>query len=414
MSTQTFGMGTATASAPSNSFICPAPLVYFNTNQTSHDGYEAHVVGYNCAVPCPTVIYSDQQWDFLADTVLYTSGIACVLSLAVFLAHVREFKRYYIRIMFISGFVVNSFIMFTFQLMNRGDAVVCHGEAEYVPRASMCMIQSVSSIWMLIWAHTWSVIMSYDTYLHVMLVYKHDQKERLQYIYTLVGFLIPTILTIFPVAFQTVGFDYQANLPICLYLVSSFNWVFWFSFVVPFYVLLTISLVFTLAISRRIHQVFISSGHYQLDLALNPKLKDVVTSKPTTGQPIGKAAGSKFAQSYCRENVMSSPSDISAVDYGYYAHKSTTTSTADSIGYTSYSGRHNIPSEAFTVLSNNDEGIPDNSLTVESTLSGKYDTSLTIIDLILLYSCRQKLTIQCVTLDSLPAGCMGEIQMIGR
>jgi hypothetical protein len=316
--------------------LCPQPLISFDITTAEASlcqGCEIHAVGSsNCAVPCPTLLYDDAQWNGLADTVLYTSGIACVLSFAVFCAHVCEFRRYYIRLMFISGFVVNSLVMFVFQLLlaSSESSPVCHSDYEYIPRGAMCMAQAVISIWMLLWAHTWSVIMSYDTYLHVMLVYRHEDKTRLQVIYTIIGFLVPTVLTAFPLVYETIGFDYQANIPICLYLVSTFNWVFWISFVIPFYLLLTITLGFTFATSVRIHEVFISSGHYQIDGALlNGNLNS--TNRKGSSNSLLITHGTRQNSSTINNNnnnnklntMNNSPVFLSAVSESYYRSEAT-------------------------------------------------------------------------------------------
>ena len=189
-------------------FICPYPLAYFNSTPAHSQTFVAYA---NCATPCPTIDYDDQQWEILTDILLYTSGIACVLSLAVFIAHISQFKRYYIRVMFIGGFLVNSFVMFSFQLTNRRNAIVCDGPAHFIPRGAFCVFSAAFQIWALIWSHTWSVIMAYDTYLHVTLQHRKQDATKLRCIYGVVGFLVPTTFTMLPLMFGILGFDHQAN-----------------------------------------------------------------------------------------------------------------------------------------------------------------------------------------------------------
>lgn len=244
------------------SFICPYPLIPYNASSTPSGSSTIEANEY-CAVPCPTFALRPRQWDAITVGVTVFSIASFVLSLTVFLAHLPQFKRYYIRIMFIAGFMLNSLSLATFMFANQKDSIVCSADkAHYFERSPICVLQATILIWTFLWTELWSVILAFDTYLHVTL--QHKRYKGLRTRYTIAALIVPTVITAIPVAYQTVGFDPNANIPFCLYLVTQYKSVYWVSFVIPFYTFLFISLGFTLACAWRIHEVFISSKHYEI------------------------------------------------------------------------------------------------------------------------------------------------------
>lgn len=246
-----------------STFYCPEPLLTFIPSQIPD--YTTTLVAYqNCAVPCPSLDLNSTEWSNLQNLILYLVMISFFLSSSSFLAHIMEFRRFYIRIMFIGGFLFNSTVIGSFMLLNRDSGIVCSG-VHYIEKSSWCIFQASATIFLFIWTETWSAILAYDTYQHICSEMKYHNTDQLRTIYTVVASVISTIFTAIPLALGNLGFDPKANIPICLYLVSGNSTVFWTCFVAPFYFLLLVSLYYTVRCALRIHAIFISSNHYIRD-----------------------------------------------------------------------------------------------------------------------------------------------------
>jgi hypothetical protein len=250
-----------------SSFICPSPLVYYS-NATKAPTYHTILAANDyCAVPCPTIEYSPREWDTINKVVSILVIISFCSCLLVFLSHVTEFYKYYIRLMFIGGFLVNSLVIGLFVLLNQHDNIVCDGDVFYVETGPLCVFQAAATIWSFIWTNTWSAILAYDTLLHVSLLSKPGSEFFARVKYTVIAVAISTTVVAVPLFTGNLGFDPDANVPICLFMVSRSPEIFWFSFVVPFYLLLLSSLVLTVLVAWRVHKVFILSRHYKTALS---------------------------------------------------------------------------------------------------------------------------------------------------
>ena len=226
----------------------------------------------NCVIPCPSVVYNAEEWDTLQNVLFVGSLCALIASLVAFLSHVSEFYRYYIRIMFIGGFLVSSVIVFFFAVMNRDNRIVCTDDnAAFIQRGPICIFQACASIFVFTWIELWSLILAYDSYkmvqnrefsLYTSTTQHMTQKMKLYKIYTLVAVFVCTVLTVIPLIADNYGFDPLANVPICLFLFSTNSTYFWTVFFLPFTILVLGCIYFSILGICQIQSIFVNSSNY--------------------------------------------------------------------------------------------------------------------------------------------------------
>ncbi len=102
--------------------ICPLPLLTMG-DTTSVDMYDTTTIyaapNTNCVLACPSIVYDEEEWDQLKNILFVGSLCALICSLTSFISHLTQFYKYYIRVMFIGGFLTSSAIVFFFAVMNR-------------------------------------------------------------------------------------------------------------------------------------------------------------------------------------------------------------------------------------------------------------------------------------------------------
>jgi hypothetical protein len=251
----------------STHFYCPTPLVYIDTMNDPPHSTKLHVVG-ACVSPCPTVDFTSHDWNVMTDTMTCLVYIALIMSLLCFCAHLFDFQRFFIRIMFIGGFLGNCIVFAVFLTTNNSihggqNNVVCNTPSYFVSKGGLCVFQAAATIWFFMWTNTWSAILSLDTYLRVCMELSKPQLQALKYKYLLAGIVIPSVIVAIPLGTNNLGFDPYASVPVCLYMISENKDFFWISFVLPFYILLTLAIIFTVLTGRRIHNVLIASRYYE-------------------------------------------------------------------------------------------------------------------------------------------------------
>jgi hypothetical protein len=131
-------------------FICPSPLVYLtDTNHkfsTVESIYYDNVTGTDCVVPCPTLIYGIAYWGIQKISLTVLIIFSAVVSGVVWFSHLREFTKYYIRVMFISGFFGYALVLSIFACMNlKNNSVVCANSSRYTPHNGMYYEQSLQT-----------------------------------------------------------------------------------------------------------------------------------------------------------------------------------------------------------------------------------------------------------------------------
>lgn len=241
--------------------LCPSPLVSFDS--LSHTTI---VVYENCAIPCPYFTYSRDEWSIIHNTVEYLAYSSFALSFLVFIAHYSNKHAFYIRQMFIGGFMGNSFFIGLFMFFNYQDQLVCVGDSHFVEKNPICVLQAAATIFFFMWTEVWSTILAYDTYLHVCSLIRTKDIPILHRRYTVIAVSLSLLVTAIPFFSGNLGFDPQANIPMCMFLLSKSTLYFWFTFFAPFYVLLMLSLIITVIGACRIHQIFVSSRRYMVNL----------------------------------------------------------------------------------------------------------------------------------------------------
>ena len=235
------------------SFICPAPLV----TTDSFEDFTIVALG-NCVVPCPTIVYTPQEWDGLTLMLSYLSLISLLLSFSSFVAHLSNFKKYFIQCMLIGGFFLNAFIMCTWLFANRTNDFVCKGTQHYIQHGSFCVAQAAMLGFSFFWVEAWSVIFVVDLYLHVTSTVQAQDIPRLRKIYICSAVVFSCALTIAPLAANNYGFDYEVSVPVCFYMLSNNTGYFWYGLIIPLCLLIIADVIVVGLIVVRLNQVFVN------------------------------------------------------------------------------------------------------------------------------------------------------------
>lgn len=203
-------------------FLCPAPLVGYNPESTSAGEVISAATG--CAIPCPSLLYSDNEWDTMKDVLFVGSLVSMISSFLVLISHLQnegDFNKYYLRIQFIGGFFALSLICFIFQVCNQQDALTCNNESHFRIQSPLCVFQAFCTVYVFLWIEYWSFILALDAYLlirqrAILISYglrsQQQQQTSRRRMYTLIGLLFCTSLSIIPLLAKNYGFDpYQVS-----------------------------------------------------------------------------------------------------------------------------------------------------------------------------------------------------------
>jgi hypothetical protein len=249
----------------SEPFICPFPLVHQSREYSSSYQGEEAIWAFEegeCAVRCPTITYTEGEWHSLVvvTTALVVFGtLSGLSSLAYHVWNIHQ-PGFFTKAMFIVGFVVSGLAMAIFLGVNGADRqdLVCNGNGLYVRRNPFCVIQAFCTIYFFTWTQVWSVALCLDTYLNV--IYRARLPTmQLQRYYMAATIIIPGVIGIIPLAAGNLGFDPQANIPICLYLFSENSLYFWFTFYMPTFVAAIAVVSLSIASFVKLNQIFIES-----------------------------------------------------------------------------------------------------------------------------------------------------------
>ncbi len=251
-----------------SNYFCPEPLVQYDTSKSFPSYTTLYTSGIEgCAVPCPNLDYSKDEWNQLQLTLGVIVAMAFFTSLASFLSHILEYKRFYILVMFIGGFCLNSLVFGLFLLINRDDSIVCYDDAHYIKQAPFCVFQAATLIFLFLWIEIWSVILAYDSYLYIYYYCEYGKQKKMntdvyRKRYFIVSFVVALSVTLIPLLSNDLGYDPKANIPICFFIGTSnaTSMYFWLSFFFPFYFLLLIFLILSIFGIWRINQIFVNSA----------------------------------------------------------------------------------------------------------------------------------------------------------
>ena len=263
-----------------NSIICPAPLL--NVPHGSWD--TAGTVYYvqpplTCALPCPQIVYTNDEWDSLKNLLFVGSILASIMSLVVLLAHIyaRDTKYQFVRVMFIAGFLLNSCIVLLFSALNLDkDFIVCGSQnhsAVFYSKANMCVFQGAATIAAFSWIEYWSVILAFDSYLMVRRRARNvggsanereETKKRHRH-YLIGAFAWSAFLTFPPLIANNYGFDPRQNVPLCLFMFSTDSNYFWGCFIIPMGIMVTLCTMFSVLGICQMQNIFVNSSLYGSD-----------------------------------------------------------------------------------------------------------------------------------------------------
>jgi hypothetical protein len=185
--------------------------------------------------------------------------------------------KYFIRTMFIAGFIVYSVVLLIFLGLNGDDGVVCSGDAHYIKQAPFCVFQASVTIFSIIWVQVWSAIMAYDSYLHINSKVTKVKMDSLRKQYFIIGFSVSFLCAFIPLVAGNLGFDPKANIPMCLYLFSDNSVYFWTTLFTPFCILNFLCLCVTVLCVIKIQRVLVMSRHSLISRA-QVNSNDQVTS----------------------------------------------------------------------------------------------------------------------------------------
>lgn len=242
--------------------ICPEPLA----TATSSEHYTWYVYG-NCTVPCPTIEYTEYEWNAMVSLLRILSTIALVLSFFSLSSHLYNFDKYFIQCMFIGGFFVESLATVIFLYANGGNAIVCDGSSHFIERSTLCIIQAAVLIFSMLWVEVWSVIFMYDLYINITSVVTKARKAKNRYIYVAIATIISTALTMVPIVENNLGFDPEANIPFCLYMISETDVYFWYTLFLPLVTLIFISITYAILVAIRMNQIFVMNNNIDIELS---------------------------------------------------------------------------------------------------------------------------------------------------
>jgi hypothetical protein len=290
---------------PGPIFYCPQPLVYSEPS-SNPDYYTLWALeSQNCALPCPSLTYTPQEWSLLVNILLGLS-IACFLAAiisSIILA--TDIKKFYVKLMFTMGFLCSSLTSICFFTINYNNDVICKGDAHFYRREPFCVFQAAALVFFFLWIQVWGIFLSLETYFFFLA--KHNQKtiHWCRQYYTRIAILIPSVCTIVPLASRNLGFDPYANLPVCLYLFHDNGYFFWFGLFTPFLILNFICSVITVFSIKRINQIFVSVK--ELRNMKSVSTGDSSRSKPTfmRDSSLSEYSGSAIDSSILQSSLVS-------------------------------------------------------------------------------------------------------------
>jgi hypothetical protein len=184
---------------------CPYPLLAADENidTTIYVGYT------NCVVPCPSIVFTHEEWNRALSVLQVLSFVSCCLSLMVLFGHICDMdSKKYIRTMFIGGFSASSAIISIFLFSNVDDAITCNGDLHYVEKSTLCVIQAFLLIFAFTWVSIWALIFSYDVYCQILSLTPHYDSSPYHRKYTIIASSISLTLALIPlIAGKNVSFS---------------------------------------------------------------------------------------------------------------------------------------------------------------------------------------------------------------
>lgn len=164
--------------------------------------------------------------------------------------------------MFITGFCASSIVTTMFLFANSDNSVTCHGRAHFVEQSEICVIQAFCLVFCFAWVVSWSVIFSLDVYYQVVSLSLSYDSSQYHLQYTLAAALVSLTMAVIPFAAGNLGFDPEANIPICFYLISHNENFFWYTFFAPMGIMIAACTVITIVGLYKIQRIYTNSRVY--------------------------------------------------------------------------------------------------------------------------------------------------------
>lgn len=239
-------------------FYCPRPLVY--SEPADNDDYYTiwALESQGCASPCPSLTYTSAEWQLLVDILLGVSSVCLLAAVVSTIIISTDVKKFYVKLMFTLGFLCFSLVSVIFFSINLDNEVICRGAAHFYRTAPFCIFQAAIMVFFFIWIQIWGIFLSLETYFFFLGKASQKTIQWCRQYYTIISFVLPSLLTVIPLASGNYGFDPYANLPVCLFLFHDEKKYFWFGLFLPFLLLNFICSVITIFSIMRINQIFVS------------------------------------------------------------------------------------------------------------------------------------------------------------
>lgn len=242
------------------SYYCPYPLAYAEPGQGNSIVWALESEG--CAVRCPTITYTENEWDLLEDLVYFLMAGSVITTLISFVHHIYYYASkpaYFCRVMFLFGFMANCAIMIIFLGMNyRDHEVVCDGDGAYITNGGLCVFQAFWVIFFLIWIQTWSFFMALENYFQITNSIKGRPEAKYNKIYTIAAIFICSISAGVPLIQDNLGFDYKGNIPFCLFMISETRLYFVMFLFCPFCIFSGLCIIVTVLSIYEVQKIFVA------------------------------------------------------------------------------------------------------------------------------------------------------------
>jgi hypothetical protein len=279
-----------------SSFVCPYPLVYADGLKNYADKYTTHWAYQegNCAVRCPSIALTVDEFDSYNENVFRISVVSFILSFMVLLVHIPDIKKYYVRVLFISGFTLSSICFVIFKPLNKDYSAICSADyAHYIEQAPECVMQATLLVFSFLWIALWGAVYSIDTYLVTLLIRRSKLATLRSYYIWFVGFTA-SLLACIGLMTDSYGYDYTTSLPNCMYLFSEEgkDMIFWWVLIFPYSLCVTVCIVASIGTAYRLQTVFVKNRKRQ---SANKSATSGVASGVSNSGPPGSTSQLKAA-----------------------------------------------------------------------------------------------------------------------
>jgi hypothetical protein len=248
-------------------YYCPYPLAYAEPNQGDSVVWVLEKEG--CSVRCPTVTYTENEWDLLEDLVFSLMVASFVATCVSFVHHVYYYASkpaYFCRMMFLFGFLAICVVMSIFLGLNyRDHELVCAGDGAYLSKGGFCVFQAAWVIFFLIWIQTWSFFMALENYIQITNSIKGKPEAKYNKVYFISAVVICSVCAGVPLIQKNFGFDYKGNIPFCLFLISDTRLYFKLFLYSPFCIFSGGCVILTVMSIYEVHKIFVARDYGSKD-----------------------------------------------------------------------------------------------------------------------------------------------------